>query len=211
MCADSINPRVGVTVAFCSIFLIFGFMFTVSGTRGEALGPVPLIALGPAVFSPALVIIILALKTNGFRSWPWPWLSLQACRGRCCAQRKEKNRLGWVSPEDLGGLYSIGGSSESSSRGSVGSRKTHIGKGEKVLWNMRDCCPSGGLKGAPEKPASFGVLQQECLGKNVLYTLVVTHTTGGVAFRDGFVMGSAARPGIPLYHGNVRWGEETIV
>ncbi|XP_036447772.1 transmembrane protein 215-like [Colossoma macropomum] len=210
MRADGINPRVGMTVAFCSIFLVFGFMFAVSGTRGEALGPVPLIALGPAVFFPALVVIILALKTNGFRSWPWPWLRFQACRGRCCAQRKEKNRLGRVSPEDLEGLYSVGGSSESSSRGSVGSGKTHVGKREKVLRNLRDYCASGGLKGAPEKPVGFSALQQECVGKSVPYTLVVAHTGGGVAFRDGFIM-DAALTGVPFYHGNVRWGDETIV
>lgn len=70
MRADNINPRTGLVVALVSVFLVFGFMFTVSGVRGETLGNVPLIAIGPAIFLPGLAAILLAKKTDGCSKWP---------------------------------------------------------------------------------------------------------------------------------------------
>uniref|UniRef100_UPI00398EC368 transmembrane protein 215-like n=1 Tax=Pristiophorus japonicus TaxID=55135 RepID=UPI00398EC368 len=67
---DNINPRTGLVVALVSVFLVFGFMFTVSGVRGETLGDIPLIAIGPAIFLPALAAILLAKKTDGCSKWP---------------------------------------------------------------------------------------------------------------------------------------------
>ncbi|XP_069796786.1 transmembrane protein 215-like [Narcine bancroftii] len=67
---DNINPRTGLVVALVSVFLVFGFMFTVSGVRGETLGDVPLIAIGPAIFLPGLAAIVLAKKTDGCSKWP---------------------------------------------------------------------------------------------------------------------------------------------
>ncbi|KAJ8403693.1 hypothetical protein AAFF_G00350190 [Aldrovandia affinis] len=54
MSPDGINPRTGMVVAVCSIFLVFGFMFMVSGTKGETLGDIPLIAMGPAICLPGV-------------------------------------------------------------------------------------------------------------------------------------------------------------
>ncbi|XP_051875903.1 transmembrane protein 215-like [Pristis pectinata] len=70
MRADNINPRTGLVVALVSVFLVFGFMFTVSGVRGETLGDIPLIAIGPAIFLPGLAAILLAKKTDGCTKWP---------------------------------------------------------------------------------------------------------------------------------------------
>ncbi|XP_078253018.1 transmembrane protein 215-like [Rhinoraja longicauda] len=67
---DNINPRTGLVVALVSVFLVFGFMFTVSGVRGETLGDIPLIAIGPAIFLPGLAAILLAKKTDGCSKWP---------------------------------------------------------------------------------------------------------------------------------------------
>ncbi|XP_059832285.1 transmembrane protein 215-like [Hypanus sabinus] len=69
MRADNINPRTGLVVALVSVFLVFGFMFTVSGVRGETLGDIPLIAIGPAIFLPGVAVIILAKKTDGCTNW----------------------------------------------------------------------------------------------------------------------------------------------
>ncbi|KAJ8407555.1 hypothetical protein AAFF_G00274120 [Aldrovandia affinis] len=67
---DRIDPRTGMVVAVCSIFLVFGFMFTVSGVKGEKLGEVPLFGLGLAICLPGVAIIILANKTHGCTKWP---------------------------------------------------------------------------------------------------------------------------------------------
>ncbi|XP_067838372.1 transmembrane protein 215-like [Heptranchias perlo] len=75
---DNINPRTGLVVALVSVFLVFGFMFTVSGVRGETLGDIPLIAIGPAIFLPGLAAILLAKKTDGCSKWP----------ARCCRTTK---------------------------------------------------------------------------------------------------------------------------
>lgn len=41
MWPDDINPGTGLAVALVSVFLVFGFMFTVSGMKGETLGKHP--------------------------------------------------------------------------------------------------------------------------------------------------------------------------
>ncbi|XP_078461891.1 transmembrane protein 215 [Lampetra fluviatilis] len=70
MHADNINARTGVTVGVLSVFLVFGFMFTVSGFRGESLGGVPLMALGPSIFLPSLGIITFTVWTRGCSNCP---------------------------------------------------------------------------------------------------------------------------------------------
>ncbi|XP_036407751.1 transmembrane protein 215-like [Megalops cyprinoides] len=90
---DHINPRTGIVVALCCIFLVFGFMFTVSGTKGETLGDIPLIALGPAICLPGVVALILAKKTKGFTKCP--------CKCRCARrQRKPRTRRRAQEPWD---------------------------------------------------------------------------------------------------------------
>ncbi|KAJ1218314.1 hypothetical protein NDU88_005897 [Pleurodeles waltl] len=67
---DDINPRTGLVVAVVSVFLVFGFMFTVSGIKGEFLGDIPLLAIGPAICLPGVAAIILAKRTDGCTKWP---------------------------------------------------------------------------------------------------------------------------------------------
>ncbi|CAM9893282.1 unnamed protein product [Lampetra planeri] len=67
---EDLDPRTGITVALVSIVLFFGFMFTVSGLRGEMLGPVPLFVLGLAICLPGLAIIAAARITRGWRHFP---------------------------------------------------------------------------------------------------------------------------------------------
>ena len=67
---DDINPRTGLVVALVSVFLVFGFMFTVSGMKGETLGNIPLLAIGPAICLPGIAAIALARKTEGCTKWP---------------------------------------------------------------------------------------------------------------------------------------------
>ncbi|NXI35788.1 TM215 protein, partial [Galbula dea] len=67
---DDINPRTGLVVALVSVFLVFGFMFTVSGIKGETLGDIPLLAIGPAICLPGIAAIALARKTDGCTKWP---------------------------------------------------------------------------------------------------------------------------------------------
>ncbi|XP_018591213.1 transmembrane protein 215-like [Scleropages formosus] len=72
-----INPRTGLVVALCGVFLVFGFMFTVSGMKGETLGDVPLLAIGPVICLPGVAAIVLANKTKGCTEFPYwckrPW------------------------------------------------------------------------------------------------------------------------------------------
>ncbi|XP_027564689.1 transmembrane protein 215 [Neopelma chrysocephalum] len=67
---DDINPRTGLVVALVSVFLVFGFMFTVSGMKGETLGDIPLLAIGPAICLPGIAAIALTRKTDGCTKWP---------------------------------------------------------------------------------------------------------------------------------------------
>uniref|UniRef100_A0A8C6N8G1 Uncharacterized protein n=2 Tax=Melopsittacus undulatus TaxID=13146 RepID=A0A8C6N8G1_MELUD len=67
---DNINPRTGMVVALVSVFLVFGFMFTVSGMKGETLGDIPLLAIGPAICLPGIAAIALTKKTDGCTKWP---------------------------------------------------------------------------------------------------------------------------------------------
>ncbi|KAM5193941.1 transmembrane protein 215 [Mantella aurantiaca] len=93
---DDINPRTGLVVALVSIFLVFGFMFTVSGFKGETLGSIPLIAIGPAIFLPGVAAITLARRTDGCTKWPYKQC---AC---CCKKGKDKENVELLkTPSDM--------------------------------------------------------------------------------------------------------------
>ncbi|XP_066468705.1 transmembrane protein 215 [Tiliqua scincoides] len=98
---DDINPRTGFVVALVSVFLVFGFMFTVSGIKGETLGDIPLLAIGPAICLPGIAAIALTRKTDGCTKWP----ENRCCPpgGCCCRQKpKEKDALELLrTPSDL--------------------------------------------------------------------------------------------------------------
>ncbi|POI31154.1 hypothetical protein CIB84_005095 [Bambusicola thoracicus] len=63
---DDINPRMGLVVALVSIFLMCGFMFPVSGIKGETLRDILLLA----ICLPGIAIIALTRKTDGCTKWP---------------------------------------------------------------------------------------------------------------------------------------------
>ncbi|KAM9329694.1 transmembrane protein 215 [Gastrophryne carolinensis] len=93
---DDINPRTGLVVALVSIFLVFGFMFTVSGFKGEMLGSVPLIAIGPAIFLPGVAAITLARRTDGCTKWPYKYCTC------CCKKGKDKENVELLkTPSDM--------------------------------------------------------------------------------------------------------------
>ncbi|XP_062456447.1 transmembrane protein 215 [Rhea pennata] len=92
---DDINPRTGLVVALVSVFLVFGFMFTVSGIKGETLGDIPLLAIGPAICLPGIAAIALTRKTDGCTKWP-----KNKCP--CCKQAKDRDIMELLrSPSDL--------------------------------------------------------------------------------------------------------------
>lgn len=97
---DDINPRTGLVVALVSVFLVFGFMFTVSGIKGETLGDIPLLAIGPAICLPGIAAIALARKTDGCTKWPnGSYCSLCAC---CRKKPQDKEVLELLrTPSDL--------------------------------------------------------------------------------------------------------------
>ncbi|NXF76768.1 TM215 protein, partial [Sclerurus mexicanus] len=92
---DDINPRTGLVVALVSVFLVFGFMFTVSGIKGETLGDIPLLAIGPAICLPGIAAIALTRKTDGCTKCP------ENMRP-CCKQVKERDVMELLrTPSDL--------------------------------------------------------------------------------------------------------------
>ncbi|XP_030048219.1 transmembrane protein 215 [Microcaecilia unicolor] len=96
---DDINPRTGLVVALVSIFLVFGFMFTVSGMKGETLGDIPLLALGPAICLPGVAAIVLAKKTDGCTKWPSKWPKHHC---DCCKHPRDKEGVELLAtPSDL--------------------------------------------------------------------------------------------------------------
>ncbi|NWI51710.1 TM215 protein, partial [Calyptomena viridis] len=92
---DDINPRTGLVVALVSVFLVFGFMFTVSGIKGETLGDIPLLAIGPAICLPGIAAIALTRKTDGCTRCP------ENMRP-CCKQVKDRDVMELLrTPSDL--------------------------------------------------------------------------------------------------------------
>ncbi|XP_009961614.3 transmembrane protein 215 [Tyto alba] len=92
---DDINPRTGLVVALVSVFLVFGFMFTVSGIKGETLGDIPLLAIGPAICLPGIAAIALTRKTDGCTKWP-----KNKCP--CCKQVTDRDVMELLrTPSDL--------------------------------------------------------------------------------------------------------------
>ncbi|NXM73448.1 TM215 protein, partial [Serilophus lunatus] len=92
---DDINPRTGLVVALVSVFLVFGFMFTVSGIKGETLGDIPLLAIGPAICLPGIAAIALTRKTDGCTKCPDNMRP-------CCKELKDRDVMELLrTPSDL--------------------------------------------------------------------------------------------------------------
>lgn len=178
---DDINPRTGLVVALVSVFLVFGFMFTVSGIKGETLGDIPLLAIGPAICLPGIAAIALTRKTDGCTKWP----QTRCCpTGRCCCCRgkpEDKDALELLrTPSDLESgkgscdelakeAYAAPGTKAGPE---AGSEAAAAGQGnpllskvaqEEMLRYLEDCYPEmpgnvfvaeGGPYSALDKPAS---------------------------------------------------------
>lgn len=141
--ADGINPRTGMVVGICSVFLVFGFMFTVSGMKGEKLGRIPLLALGPAICLPGVVAIVLANKTQGCTKWPfWP-------------QRRPRKQQGApAAGEDSMSTHTVGESS----------RLIRDVEQGKLLRYLRDLYPKRAFTAAREI-SDYCTLEQLCASR----------------------------------------------
>ncbi|XP_053145183.1 transmembrane protein 215 [Hemicordylus capensis] len=126
---DDINPRTGLVVALVSVFLVFGFMFTVSGIKGETLGDIPLLAIGPAICLPGIAAIALARKTDGCTKWP----ENRCCPPcRCCRKKpKDKDALELLrTPSDLeSGRGSCDELAKKAAYAAQGRKASHRGEG----------------------------------------------------------------------------------
>ncbi|XP_043917870.1 transmembrane protein 215 [Protopterus annectens] len=97
---DDINPRTGLTVALLASFFSLDYVHCFRD-KGETLGDIPLIAIGPAICLPGVATIILAKKTDGFTKWP---------DGKCVCCKKAKDREGMELLEASWGFESRKGS-----------------------------------------------------------------------------------------------------
>ncbi|XP_033890576.3 transmembrane protein 215-like [Acipenser ruthenus] len=166
---DDINPRTGLVVAFCSIFLVFGFMFTVSGLKGETLGDIPLLAIGLALFLPGIGAIMLARKTDGCTNC--------LCCTQCCRRKKEKNKEGsellevpWDLESGKGGCndwdkdrHLRSGEDSVSTTTTVGESRSLIRKvdQEEVIRYLEACYPSSVFTRVRDV-TSYNVLDHMC-------------------------------------------------
>ncbi|XP_064194036.1 transmembrane protein 215-like [Anguilla rostrata] len=164
--ADGINPRTGMVVAICSVFLVFGFMFTVSGMKGEKLGRVPLLALGPAICLPGVAAIFLANKTKGCTKWP-SW------RHRC---RPRKQRGDPESGDDTMSTTTVGESS----------RLIQDVEQNKLLRYLQDLYPKRAFAAAREI-SDYCALEQLCAPREGV-AFVSASSSVGHEPRDSFVV-----------------------
>ncbi|XP_023655160.2 transmembrane protein 215 [Paramormyrops kingsleyae] len=171
---DDIRPRTGMVVALASIFLVFGFMFTVSGVKGETLGDVPLIAIGPAICLPGVAAIFIANATKGCTVSPFRdvWLCK---RGR---PRREDGR----SCVDLKALHSCkkarsGEDSVSTTTVGETSQLVRDVERDEVLRYLQDCYPSSTFLETSDKSGSYALdrlcpSQESTLNEAARYTAV---------------------------------------
>ncbi|XP_053556600.1 transmembrane protein 215 [Bombina bombina] len=220
---DDINPRTGLVVALVSIFLVFGFMFTVSGFKGESLGDIPLIAIGPAIFLPGVAAISLARRTDGCTKWPYkPWI--------CCKKPKDKEDVELLkTPSDM--ESGKGSSNELDKKGetkgkeddcepntaiSIEETKSLSGKmdQENGLSYLDKCYSSTALPGGVGNHTSFSAFDKTCSSDRVIYTATEEKVTFDPRDSD-----SAAHSESGPYDSyccyvkttEVNWDQETIV
>nr|XP_015200890.1 PREDICTED: transmembrane protein 215 [Lepisosteus oculatus] len=218
---DDINPRTGLVVALCSVFLVFGFMFTVSGVKGETLGDVPLIAIGPAICLPGVAAIILAKKTNG----------CTRCPGRCRRKRQKETSQLLRSPWHLGsGKGSCGelgrlhkdraprsGEDSVSSTTTVGEARSLIRQvdQDEVMRYLQACYPSTVFMGVRDVSSYCVFDHKRALRESAAYS--TAHSSVMYLPRDSIVVYSR-RDSSPygayccyINPGDFRWGQETVV
>ncbi|XP_015271519.1 PREDICTED: transmembrane protein 215 [Gekko japonicus] len=160
---DDINPRTGLVVALVSVFLVFGFMFTVSGIKGETLGDIPLLAIGPAICLPGIAAIALTRKTDGCTKWP----ETRCCpTGRCCCRRKPKDKDALELLRTPSDLESGKGSCDELAKEAYGKDLLSKVDPEEMLRYLENCYPEmpgnvfvaeGSPYSALDKPDSLGL------------------------------------------------------
>ncbi|XP_029441828.1 transmembrane protein 215 [Rhinatrema bivittatum] len=222
---DDINPRTGLVVALVSIFLVFGFMFTVSGMKGETLGDIPLLAIGPAICLPGVAAIVLAKKTDGCTKWPY-----HQCA--CCKHTKDKEGVELLAtPSDL--ESGKGSSNELDKKG--GSKNRSIGKEDsslstitvpaesrsllqkvdqdEVLHYLEDCHPANAL--AVSDVSSSCVFETVCSPTD---KVIYTAAEGRIVFAPSGTGAYSHRENSPyeryscyINPRDANWDQETIV
>ncbi|XP_075047734.1 transmembrane protein 215 [Mixophyes fleayi] len=219
---DDINPRTGLVVALMSIFLVFGFMFTVSGFKGETLGSIPLLAIGPAIFLPGVAAITLTRRTDGCTKWPYKYCTC------CCKKGRDKENVELLKTPS--GMESGKGSSneldkktEPEDKGedcepskiiTIGDSRTLNMKvdGDEMLRYMDQCYSKNTLPGGVETHNICSVFDKKFTPERIIYTATEEKVT--LDPRDS----DAGRVGSPYNRyccyvkpTEVNWDQETIV
>ncbi|KAG8429593.1 hypothetical protein GDO86_001311 [Hymenochirus boettgeri] len=223
---DDINPRTGLVVALVSIFLVFGFMFTVSGFKGETLGSIPLLAIGPAIFLPGVAAIALTRRTDGCTKWPYKY------KLPCCKKTKDKEDIellktpsemesGKGSSNDLdkkGEKKEKDKDCESSKVITIEDARTLIMGGDKdeVQKYMDICYSSNALPGEADNHNTCSVFDKTCSSDRIIYTATEERVTLDPRDKDASVFSHQSASPYNRYccyvkATEVKWDQETVV
>ncbi|KAK6493250.1 transmembrane protein 215-like [Huso huso] len=218
---DDINPWTGLVVAFCSIFLVFGFMFTVSGIKGEMLGDIPLLVIGLALFLPGIGAIMLAKKTDGCTKC--------SCYSQCCRRKKGKNKedselleVPWDLESGKGGCddkdrHPRSGEDSVSTTTTVGESRSLIRRvdQEEVIRYLEACYPSSVFTRVRDV-TSYCVLDRMCDPRDSVAYIAARNSVVYLP-RDSIVVythrDSTPYGGYCCYinSGDFSWSHETVV
>ncbi|XP_069622536.1 transmembrane protein 215 [Ranitomeya imitator] len=223
---DDINPRTGLVVALVSIFLVFGFMFTVSGFKGETLGSIPLIAIGPAIFLPGVAAITLTRRTDGCTKWPYKYCTC------CCKKGKDKENVELLkTPSEKesgkGSSNELDKKAEKKEKdeGSEPSKIITIGDsrtpntkvdGDEVMRYLDKCYSTNTLPGGVENHNTCSVFDKKYTQDRIIYTATEEKVTLDPRDSDA---GAHPKGGDNSYNRyccyvkttEVTWDQETIV
>ncbi|XP_068127463.1 transmembrane protein 215 [Hyperolius riggenbachi] len=219
---DDINPRTGLVVALVSIFLVFGFMFTVSGFKGETLGSIPLIAIGPAIFLPGVAAITLARRTDGCTKWPYKYCTC------CCKKGRDKENVELLkTPSDKGSSNELDKKSKPKEKGEDGeSKKITTIEDSKIVPEKEDgdagqkcldqCYAKNSLPGGVENHNNCSVFDKKITADRIVYTVTEEKITLDPRDSDA---GAYSQGGDNSYNRyccyvkptEVTWDQETIV
>ncbi|XP_063776764.1 transmembrane protein 215 [Pseudophryne corroboree] len=221
---DDINPRTGLVVALMSIFLVFGFMFTVSGFKGETLGSIPLLAIGPAIFLPGVAAITLTRRTDGCTKWPYKYCTC------CCKKGRDKENVELLkTPSDMesgkGSSNELDKKAEPEEKGegcepnkiiTIGDSRTLTVKvdGDEMVRYMDKCYSQKTLPGGVENICS--VFDKKYTPERIIYTATEERVT--LDPRDSGAAASCQGGESPynryccyIKPTEVNWDQETVV
>ncbi|XP_053312434.1 transmembrane protein 215 [Spea bombifrons] len=222
---DDINPRTGLVVALMSIFLVFGFMFTVSGFKGETLGSIPLIAIGPAIFLPGAAAIAITRRTEGCSKWPYK-------RYSCCKKTKDKEDVELLkTPSEMesgkGSSNELDKKGESKEKGedaesgkvvTIGDART-LGSGveeDVVVKYLEQCYSKNTLPGGGGSHNICSVFDKTCSSDRVIYTATDEKVTFDPRDKDASVCPQKEGSPNKMYccyvkPTELKWDQETVV